>query len=195
MEAGGRRWSFTPTLDSVRSREASYEFRRALELAALRSHAFAADADVIREQRRRQEALLAAISGRTAVPNVVYETDARFHEAVVAFSGNQFFLGAIAHQNRLRRLLELYDSGNLERVGEWCHEHIAILDAIAAGDRKAAVERMDHHLHKAYLSSPHIGRAAASLIRRSVVRGGWRRRRSPRSACPPAGYGCHSGCG
>lgn len=149
----GHGWRYVPTLDSVQSRRASYEFRRALELAALRSCAFVADAEVLAEQRRKHVDLLRAVERDGANRSWIYATDAGFHEAVVAFSKNQFFLSAISQQNRLRRLLELWDGGNRARVAAWCREHLAIIGALEADDREAAVRLMAEHLDAAERTS------------------------------------------
>ena len=47
----------------------------------------------------------------------------RFTKCAPKFCGNAFFVQAIQHQNRLRRLLEFGSYFNSRRVQDWCREH------------------------------------------------------------------------
>ena len=53
-------------------------------------------------------------------------------------------------QNRLRRLMEYRGYGNRRRVRVWLREHLAILDALAAGKCGRAAQLMDRHLERAH---------------------------------------------
>ena len=83
----------------------------------------------------------------------LFETDAAFHEMCAEFCGNAFFVQAIQYQNRLRRLLEFGSYVDSRRVRDWCREHLAIIEAIAAGDLKQASSRMRVHLEQAFISA------------------------------------------
>jgi DNA-binding GntR family transcriptional regulator len=70
------------------------------------------------------------------------------------FCGNAFFVQAIQHQNRLRRLLEFGSYFNRRRVQDWCREHLAIIEAIATGDLGQASAKMRLHLEQALAAAP-----------------------------------------
>jgi DNA-binding GntR family transcriptional regulator len=145
----GQGWSFVPTLDSVQSRLASYEFRRSVEPAAIAASTFKIDYAVLTRQRHIHLDLLEAIKLKSTNALWIYEIDANFHEAIAAFSGNQFFLNAVVQQNRLRRILELWDGENLKRVAEWCLEHLAVIDALERGNLSNAAKLLAQHLDSA----------------------------------------------
>jgi DNA-binding GntR family transcriptional regulator len=84
----------------------------------------------------------------------LFETDAAFHEMCAEFCGNAFFVQAIQHQNRLRRLLEFSSYFNSRRVQDWCREHVAIIEAIATGDLSQASAKMHLHLEHALAAAP-----------------------------------------
>jgi DNA-binding GntR family transcriptional regulator len=87
----------------------------------------------------------------------LFDTDAQFHEMIAEFSGNVFFLQSIQQQNRLRRLLEFGGYTNRRRVKDWCREHVAILDAIASGQRERGAQLMTQHLQAALSFAPQYG--------------------------------------
>lgn len=145
----GQGWTFVPTLDSVQSRKASYAFRLVVEPAALLSDTFEVDAKALSDMRLNHIDLLARIEDGSANLSWIYETDASFHEMLASFSGNQFFLNAVIQQNRLRQLLEFRQSLKLDRVSEWCAEHLSIIDALERGQQAKAAERLRQHLENA----------------------------------------------
>ncbi|MES0885250.1 GntR family transcriptional regulator [Roseibium sp. SCP14] len=142
----GQGWSFVPTLDSVQSRQSSYEFRLALEPASILSSTFKVDYQLLTGQRHEHLDLLNAVTQRQSNVHWIYKVDANFHEAIAMMSGNQFFLNAVSQQNRLRTILELWDGSNLERVEEWCHEHLKIIEALERGQLGQASKFMAEHL-------------------------------------------------
>ncbi len=77
------------------------------------------------------------------------EVDAGFHEMLVGFSGNAFFLEAIQGQNRLRRMLEYMEYTDRRRIAVWCEEHLAIIDALRRGHGRKAVRLLRAHLERA----------------------------------------------
>ena len=145
----GQGWSFVPTLDSVQSRLASYDFRLSVEPAAIGVTTFKIDFQILAQQRHAHMDLLEAIKMNSTNALWIYEIDANFHETIAAFSGNQFFVNAVKQQNRLRRILELWDGENLKRVEEWCHEHLAVIDALERGNLPNASKLMAAHLKSA----------------------------------------------
>ena len=149
----GHGWTFLPTLDTMIALRSSYDFRLTLEPAGFLLPTF-------RPDRRHRTVAAAAHLSRLAsehrpVSNAqLFDTDATFHEMFAEFTGNIFFLQAIQQQNRLRRLLEFGGYGNRRRVRDWCHEHIAIIEAIATGDLSQASAKMHLHLEHALAAAP-----------------------------------------
>jgi DNA-binding GntR family transcriptional regulator len=84
----------------------------------------------------------------------LFETDAAFHKMCAEFSDNAFFVQAIQHQNRLRRLLEFGSYANSRRVQDWCREHVAIIEALAMRDFNHASAKMRLHLEHALATAP-----------------------------------------
>ncbi len=99
--------------------------------------------------RRAHLGLLTALAGQAVPRQRTYEIDSGFHEMIAEFSQNPFFLIAIRHQDRLRRLFEFRVNADSARVAAWCHEHLAIIEALERNKRGAASERMQLHLTKA----------------------------------------------
>ena len=70
----------------------------------------------------------------------------RFHETIVAASGNPFFLDAIQRINRVRRLLSYRGMSDHRRYRRQCEEHLAILRLIEAGRNEDAAAALRAHL-------------------------------------------------
>jgi DNA-binding GntR family transcriptional regulator len=154
----GQGWSFQPTLDSVVSLRASYEYRLTLEPAAFLLPSFKPDQAAIERMRLQHLYLVAHPDIATVSAKQLFDTDAAFHEMFAEASGNTFFAQAIQVQNRLRRLLEFGSYVDSRRVKEWCREHLAIIEAVAAGDLAQAASRMRAHLEQALISAQAGGR-------------------------------------
>jgi DNA-binding GntR family transcriptional regulator len=155
----GSGFVFTPTLETVASRIASFELRQAIEPAGLLSASFASDAAVLARLARAHEAMLARLS-RVQDPAAIFALDEGFHEALAAMSGNPFFLAAIRQQNRMRRLLEFATYGDTARVRAWLGEHLGILARLDAGDRAGAASLLRAHLLAACTEA--LARAASA---------------------------------
>jgi DNA-binding GntR family transcriptional regulator len=149
----GHGWTFLPTLDSLVSLRASYEFRLSLEPACFLLPTFKQDHAAIERMRLQHLYLVSHPDIASVSSTQLFETDAAFHEMCADFCGNAFFAQAIQYQNRLRRLMEFGSYFNSRRVREWCREHLAIIDAIAAGDSAQASARMRVHLEQALVSA------------------------------------------
>jgi DNA-binding GntR family transcriptional regulator len=149
----GHGWTFAPTLDSLISLRASYEFRLTLEPAGFLLPTFKPDHAAI-ERMRLQHLYLASHPNISSVNSTqLFDTDAAFHEMCAEASGNAFFSQAVQSQNRLRRLLEFGSYFDSRRVREWCREHLGIIEAIASGDFALASTRMHAHLEQALVSA------------------------------------------
>jgi len=150
----GHGWTFLPTLDSLVSLRGSYEFRLTLEPACFLLPTFKPDLAAIERMRLRHLYLISHPDIATVSGAQLFETDAAFHEMCAEFCGNAFFVQAIQHQNRLRRLLEFGSYFNSRRVQDWCREHVAIIEAIATGDFGQASVKMRLHLEHALAATP-----------------------------------------
>lgn len=150
----GRGWSFLPTLDSGSALRSSYDFRQTIEPAGLLLDTFKVDTGALERSRLHHLYLEAHPRIDTVDRRQLFDTDAQFHEMVAGFSGNAFFLQAVQQQNRLRRLLEFAGYGNRRRVRDWCREHLAIIEAVAAGETVRAGGIMRRHLENAFAAVP-----------------------------------------
>jgi DNA-binding GntR family transcriptional regulator len=146
----GKGWSFLPILSSLDTLEQSFRFRIAVEPAALLEPTYHADPVIFAELRREQEALLT-----TKIDSMVYsaafEVGARFHEKIVACSGNTFFIEAVQQINRLRRLMEYNFKIDQPRLNRY-RDHLTILELLEAGNHQEASDLLRHHLNQAKIN-------------------------------------------
>ncbi len=145
----GRGWRFLPVFDDLVSWQKSYEFRLVVEPAAMRLPEFEIDTAKLTACRLAHLDLVAAVEAEREVAMWIYETDSHFHELIVSFSKNGFFVQAIHNQNRLRRLMEYRGYSNRSRIIDWCNEHLAIIDALEQSNTEMASDLMHKHLLKA----------------------------------------------
>lgn len=141
----GYGWHFLPMIDSKEADRQSYQYRLAIEPAALRSEAFKAEEKRLLRCRAAHAEMLAGMIDRVSGARF-YELNTEFHEMVAEFSGNTFFVQAIQQQHRLRRAVEYESFVWSDRMRESCQEHINIIDAILARDMEWAAALMIHHL-------------------------------------------------
>lgn len=141
----GHGWQFSAGLNSVQDRAASYRFRLLIEPAALLEPNFALPPGFEARMRADHQRFLDhPWSSDNAVE--FYETNAAFHLGLAEASGNRFFAGAIAQQNRVRLLSNYAWRMGAERVEVSVREHLAILDALAAGKQERGSALMRAHL-------------------------------------------------
>ncbi|MGD9943606.1 MAG: GntR family transcriptional regulator [Burkholderiaceae bacterium] len=145
----GLGWEFADAHDSPQAELESYRFRMLVECNALLAPGYALSAERLGALRARHHALLQA--SRQPRWTDFWDVNAEFHETLAAGAGNRFILSTIREQNRLRRLTDLADYPSLprERRAHTAYEHLAILDAIEAGDMPRAAELMRAHLQSA----------------------------------------------
>lgn len=141
--ARGHGWHFMPMLNNARAQRASYDLRIALEPAALLLDTFIVDRARLARAREEHERVLEG-SLKSSGPGL-FEMNARFHLMLAEFSGNEFFVQAIQHQNRLRRVIDIFVAVTDERVA-LCREHLLIVEALEKGDRFWASSLMEKHL-------------------------------------------------
>ncbi|WP_421914089.1 FCD domain-containing protein [Mesorhizobium sp.] len=149
----GHGWRFAESLVGDDAQRESYEFRIAIECAAMRSPMFRADGKLLEQIRRAHERILSTIpNGKTlAGGDEWFRVNASFHEGLAACSGNRFLADAVRQQNNLRRLQESAGFAQLptERLERSCREHLAILDAVEAGEIEWAEALLRQHLRQA----------------------------------------------
>ncbi|MDH5555696.1 MAG: GntR family transcriptional regulator [Alphaproteobacteria bacterium] len=142
----GRGWRFVPTIDNPSVYVESYRFRLTIEPMAIRDPGFSPDSNRLGELKSLHEELIAELA-HTLPSRRLVEVDAEFHEAIGAWSNNRFILQAIQQQTRLRRLMEFqFSAAEPERMTQSCREHLAILNALEAGEREKAANLMRQHI-------------------------------------------------
>jgi len=160
----GHGWEFLPLLDSPRAIAESFRFRAIVESAALLEPGFAVDAAELKRVRERHRRFIAAKSDvRTA--GEFFDMNSRFHEMIAAGSGNRFVLQAIEQIDRLRKFQEFASfTADSRALMQSCREHLAILDAIEAGDREWAAALMRRHLTEGAERVVSSGQAAGTVF-------------------------------
>ncbi len=144
----GRGWMFHETLGTVEAYRASYEYRLAIEPAALGSPHYRIDKGRVEALLARHLELLDPGAGPISAAQW-FSLDAELHEMLAAFSGNEFFLQGVRSQNRLRRTVEIESYYANERVKDSFEEHVAILEALLKDDRAWAATLLTRHLRLA----------------------------------------------
>jgi DNA-binding GntR family transcriptional regulator len=109
------------------------------EAAALAAGRIAAD----RLQALRDE--IAGLAGAPLQEEAHWDADDRLHGLIAAGGGNPVLARLIRDLRRTTRLLEVVEP--FDRVADDAREHIAIIEAVAAGDRRTARRAMAGHLH------------------------------------------------
>lgn len=145
----GHGWGFQPTLDSDQAKYESYRFRLMVECGGLREKTFRADGEAL-EQSRQAHLDFLGLDPVEQTSSLFFDINAHFHEMLAGFSGNRFVLESVRHHNQLRRVEEyrrhVHNPVNLSGP---CQEHLAILQAVGAGDAELAALLMHQHLLKA----------------------------------------------
>lgn len=142
--SAGVGWTIQPILNSPEAVMESYRVRVLVEPSGLLEPTYAPDLRKLAKSREQHEELLRKGAHKISRTEF-FETNAAFHEMLAAMSGNRFFAQMIKQQNKLRRLME-YKARHIDRLTESCQEHIAIIDALEAGDRDWAAHLLRHHL-------------------------------------------------
>ena len=147
----GHGWEFDSTLNTGEAYEKSYQFRAVIESQAILQPTFAFDPAALAVARRQQQELLDG--AMFTLPRTrLFDINSTFHETIVSWSNNSFFLDALRRINRLRRLMEYRVGGKRGRLKSQCEEHLAILDLIEARAREEAADFMYAHIGRAWSS-------------------------------------------
>lgn len=143
----GHGWDFLPILDSVEALDQGYRFRLLVEPAALLEPTYRVDPLLFAGLRKEQEVLdRRPVDGKLSFE--MFEAGARFHEQIVSCSGNRFFLEAVRHVNRLRRLIEYKVEVTENRLMRY-REHMEILTLLEETRVVDASDLLREHLLKA----------------------------------------------
>jgi DNA-binding GntR family transcriptional regulator len=142
----GHGWNFLPVLDTIEALDKSYRFRILVEPAALLEPTYRIDPVVFARLRAEQESLLASPVDER-LPFTMFETGVRFHEQIVSCSGNPFFLDAVRHINRLRRLIEYRVPVDQTRLNRY-REHLEIIQLLEQGRQLTASALLRDHLDR-----------------------------------------------
>ncbi|WP_053619453.1 GntR family transcriptional regulator [Nocardiopsis sp. NRRL B-16309] len=121
-----------------------FQLRTMLEVPAMAEVVRVLDGAPIPRFRRLAEQITAA--AREGDLAAFLELDRQFHLGLLELLGNRRLVttvGQLRDQARMRGLQKLADQGELTQSGE---EHIALVDAVEAGDGELAGELMRKHL-------------------------------------------------
>ncbi|GAB3125422.1 GntR family transcriptional regulator [Novispirillum itersonii] len=131
----GHGWKFAETLETEAAVDESYAFRITIECGALRQPGFRVEPEALHALRQAQRALLKAAPD-TISREVWFQANSAFHETLVAWSNNRFFLQAMRQQNSLRRMQEYAGFSRLSPlwIRRSCEGKLRILDALEEGD-------------------------------------------------------------
>lgn len=144
----GYGWRFLPMIDSLDAYDDMYSLRAAIEPACILSPKFRPVLEELRELRREQRAILDG--GHEAMtPIERYESNARLHETIAAWSGNRFALQTLRRLDQMRRLAEYRQARQQLPRRALAQEHIDMLDAIERGDFLEAASLMRRHIEAA----------------------------------------------
>ncbi|MEQ8400499.1 MAG: FCD domain-containing protein [Roseovarius sp.] len=80
---------------------------------------------------------------------LIYEANDRVHDTLISYCGNRFILNALDFHEPSGRMNEYRHYQDRARIRTACDEHIAIIDAVAAGEMPHAAELMRQHILRA----------------------------------------------
>ncbi len=141
----GNGWVFTDIIDTAQSHQDAYVFRMAIEPAALLAPHFRADPVVLQALQAEQTALRDGRLGQLTSEDL-FEIGSRFHETLVGFSGNGFFVDALKRVNMRRRLVEYQAMARPVDFAEQCQEHLQLIALIQRGEQREAATLLHRHL-------------------------------------------------
>ena len=146
----GHGWRFQAVMVSPQAYEDGYRFRMVIEPAALLESTFRADMTALRALADQQIFLLKG-GLRKLSQTELFSINSQFHEVLIGFSNNPFFLDAVKKIDRVRRLLDFRSTKhtNRDRLLKQCSEHLESIDLLEHGNNKAAAELLRSHIRGA----------------------------------------------
>jgi DNA-binding GntR family transcriptional regulator len=143
----GRGWAFIPLLTSGLTYEQICRYRIVVEPAAMLEPTFVLNRPALEACRREQVALFDA-EDHGLSPVEIFESGSRFHQTVLACSGNPFFINGLAQANRVRRLMEYRKTLDNPHRLQRCREHARIAELLLDGANAEASALMRQHLEE-----------------------------------------------
>lgn len=141
----GYGWKLLPVAKTAEAFDEIYQFRMAIEPAAMLEPSFEVDRKVLDDLKRTQAGMLE--DDLSKIPGeVLLRNGSEFHEEIIRLSGNPFFLMALQRVNRMRRLMEYRAEINHERIVEQCSDHLEIINLLERGEIADASYLMRRHL-------------------------------------------------
>ncbi len=141
----GYGWRLLPVAKTREAFEQIYRFRIVIEPAAMLEPNYRPDPEVLSRLRQSHEAMLE--SGIERLPGEqLLDFGARFHEEIIAFSNNPFFVQSLVRVNRMRRLMEYRARVDRRRLYTQWAQHIEIIDLLSKGDIAGASYLLRGHL-------------------------------------------------
>jgi DNA-binding GntR family transcriptional regulator len=145
----GHGWRFLAVMVSPQAYETGYRCRMAIEPAALLEPTFLADREILRELSDRQVFLLKGGLHKLS-PSEIFSFNSHFHQTLVSFSNNPFFVDILKKVDRVRQLLDFRSHRlNRDRLLKQCNEHLEIVGLLEQDENLAAAELLRNHLKEA----------------------------------------------
>jgi DNA-binding GntR family transcriptional regulator len=146
----GHGWAFTTILTSKEAYDQGYRFRAAIESAAVLEPSFQVNEAELAELRAEQRALLEGDLKHLSRARL-FAANSGFHERIMDWSGNPFFVDALRRVNQVRRLIEYRLTVDRSRLQRQCREHLELLSMIESGDLVTASAYLRVHIGTARL--------------------------------------------
>lgn len=144
--AGRRPADFWPFDKGYDLREV-YQFRVGFEREALELAFPYLGTEGRRRLRERAEALMGAALQGNAV--IAAEEDTAFHDVIFDHCGNRIYRDIRRHLSKAMQDSQWVPMVIIERVRDTANEHLAIVEAIEAGDCSAACDALANHILEA----------------------------------------------
>lgn len=162
--APGQSWLFRPTPDSPEAITESYDFRLALEPAAITHPGFRLDGAKAAALRQAMEAVLSTPDSGFDVREC-QRLDRAFHALIAAGSANRFIADALEAHHKLRRLPGAMPGIGVFRLRQSTREHLTILDQIESRQFEIAADLLRAHLRASRNQRPvAANRGAPALL-------------------------------
>ncbi|MGI3165364.1 GntR family transcriptional regulator [Pseudooceanicola sp. 200-1SW] len=137
-------WRIETVLRTPEDVRKSLRYRMSIELGALAEPGYHAPHEEVLAAIREQKLILS----EGTHSKETFERNARFHEKLVSWSNNSFFVEAAVQHNKLRRLWEYRHFKAAKDIRKSTEEHIEILRELAVGNTARARELLSEHLEK-----------------------------------------------
>lgn len=132
---------FSPAAPDLHSIGELYVVRRGLEITAL--HVETGHDERLLQVLRDEWAAIEP--GDEADPEFVLQ-DEDFHIRLADAAGNRALVDMLTRVSERIRVVRIYDFLTADRILQTIEEHLSIVDALLAGERKVAERRLNRHL-------------------------------------------------